>query len=250
MTGKNTRLLHQVKNATVLFLAGGTVFAMVDIVLSESVTFQEGLLIFFNNGLFCLMVWYGNELIAEKVPISWVDHPIRRFLVSLILTVAYTYLITVFYQVIYSLFCCGKMPWEVIPPIDTAFFRTVLIITLLISTFMHGRAFLIQYKMSLLESERLKQTALASRFESLKNQVNPHFLFNSFNVLSSLVYKDQDLAARFIKQLSIVYRYVLDTKDQEVVTLTTELEVLEAYIFLIQMRFGEKLQIQLGIRKG
>ena len=117
----------------------------------------------------------------------------------------------------------------------------------MISTFLHGREFLHQWKESLLETERLKQAHLNARFESLKNQVNPHFLFNSFNILSNLVYKDQDLAARFIKQLSSTYRYVLDAKDKEVVPLATELEALEAYLFLAKMRFGENLHVQIEL---
>jgi LytS/YehU family sensor histidine kinase len=114
--------------------------------------------------------------------------------------------------------------------------------------FLHGRAFLFHWKNAIVETERLKQAHLSSRFESLKNQVNPHFLFNSLNVLSGLVYKDADLAAKFIKHLADVYRYVLDTRDREVVPLETELEALQAYIFLLQIRFGDSLKVEVNIQ--
>jgi len=68
------------------------------------------------------------------------------------------------------------------------------------------------------------------------------------NVLSNLVYKDQDLAAKFIKQLSKVYRYVLDTREKEVVTLQKELDALESYIFLMKIRFGKNLIVHQNVQ--
>ena len=242
------KILPSVKDYVLLFLLGGSIFTVTDYLIGGFSSTRDAMVNFLSSGLFFILVWIGNAQIAERVKISWVEYPIRRFLVSLVLTVVYTYLICVFFNMLVYYLCCGILPWELDQPVYPMF-RNVLIVTLLISGFMHGRGFLYQYKMSLLEAERLKQTALASRFESLKNQVNPHFLFNSFNVLSNLVYKDPDLAAKFIKQLSIVYRYVLDTRNQEVVSLTTELEVLESYIFLIQIRFGENLKIRQELQR-
>ena len=76
--------------------------------------------------------------------------------------------------------------------------------------------------------------------KALRNQVNPHFLFNSLNALTNLVYEDQDKAAKFIKQLSEVYRYLLDTRDKEIVPLEEEKKFLNSYLFLQQIRFGDK----------
>jgi len=89
----------------------------------------------------------------------------------------------------------------------------------------------------------LKEENIKSQFETLKNQVNPHFLFNSLNVLSSLIHIDQKAAAKFVRQMSKVYRYVLDYKDKETVTLSEEMEFLDSYFFLLNTRFGENLKI-------
>ena len=70
--------------------------------------------------------------------------------------------------------------------------------------------------------------------------MNPHFLFNSLNALTNLVYEDQDKAAKFIKQLSEVYRYLLETRDREIVGLSEEKKFLESYLFLQKIRFGHK----------
>ena len=95
--------------------------------------------------------------------------------------------------------------------------------------------------------KRLKKEQMASKYESLKNQVNPHFLFNSLNALTNLVYEDQDQAANFIRQLSKVYRYVLDTRAQEVVELKTEMEFIDSYLYLQKIRFDEKLKVEIDV---
>ncbi len=93
----------------------------------------------------------------------------------------------------------------------------------------------------------LQKENLQSQFDVLKQQVNPHFLFNSLNVLTSLIKLEPDLAEKFSEQLSKVYRYVLENKDNELVDLQTELNFLDAYIFLLDIRFVGKLQVNINI---
>jgi len=94
---------------------------------------------------------------------------------------------------------------------------------------------------------KLQKENLQSQFDMLKNQVNPHFLFNSLNVLISLIKLDADLAEKFTEQLSKVYRYVLENKEKDLVTIETELDFLQSYIFLLKIRFNEKLQVKIDI---
>ncbi|MDD4971216.1 MAG: PAS domain S-box protein [Paludibacter sp.] len=93
----------------------------------------------------------------------------------------------------------------------------------------------------------LQKENLQSQFDVLKQQVNPHFLFNSLNVLTSLIKLEPDLAEKFSEQLSKVYRYVLENKDNELVDLNTELNFLDAYIFLLNIRFVDKLRVNIDI---
>jgi LytS/YehU family sensor histidine kinase len=93
----------------------------------------------------------------------------------------------------------------------------------------------------------LQKENLQSQFDILKQQVNPHFLFNSLNVLTSLIKLEPDLAEKFSEQLSKVYRYVLENKDNELVDLHTELNFLDAYIFLLNIRFVDKLKVNINI---
>jgi PAS domain S-box-containing protein len=90
---------------------------------------------------------------------------------------------------------------------------------------------------------KVQKENLQSQFEVLKQQVNPHFLFNSLNVLTSLIKVDPDLAESFTERLSKVYRYVLENKEKDLVSLHTELEFLKAYLFLLEIRFMKKIFI-------
>jgi PAS domain S-box-containing protein len=90
---------------------------------------------------------------------------------------------------------------------------------------------------------QLQKENLQSQFEMLKNQVNPHFLFNSLNVLTSLISVEPELAEKFTGQLSKVYRYVLEHRSDDLVQLRTELDFLKSYIFLLNIRFGDKLEV-------
>lgn len=97
---------------------------------------------------------------------------------------------------------------------------------------------------------RLQKENLQSQFEVLRQQVNPHFLFNSLNVLTSLIKLEPDLAEQFTEHLSKVYRYVLENKDNDLVSLQTELDFLDAYIFLLNIRFMDKIMVKVDIREN
>ena len=94
---------------------------------------------------------------------------------------------------------------------------------------------------------KLQKENLQSQFEVLKQQVNPHFLFNSLNVLTSLIKVDPDLAELFTERLSKVYRYVLENKDKDLVPLSTEMDFIKAYIFLLDTRFAHKVHVELNV---
>ena len=203
---------------------------------------------FLFNFLITGFLWFGNGFLADKIPIPWTERPLLRFVVILVLTIVYTILAALLVQIIFQFICCGNGPEQALKNIDTGFYGVVLLITFFVSLFLHGRTFLFSWKDALVRVEQAKQAQLSASYESLKNQVNPHFLFNSLNVLSSLVYKDPDMAAKFIKQMSRVYRYVLDIKGKELVSLSEELKALEAYLFMIKMRFGEGIQLDVNFQ--
>jgi len=104
--------------------------------------------------------------------------------------------------------------------------------------------FMNRLKKAQLEAEQLKKQNIEARFEVLRNQINPHFLFNCFNVLSTLVHKDADASSTFIAQLSNVYRYRLYNQENKIVPLKEELAFLDSYTYLLRTRFNENLLIE------
>lgn len=110
-----------------------------------------------------------------------------------------------------------------------------------------GIFFFRQWKQSTIETERFKQESIRAQFESLKNQVNPHFLFNSLNTLSSMIDVDQQQSKEFLDHLAQVYRYVLQHKDEEVVVLSDELEFIQAFTELLKKRHGDRVSFHFNV---
>ncbi|WP_020596262.1 sensor histidine kinase [Spirosoma panaciterrae] len=98
-----------------------------------------------------------------------------------------------------------------------------------------------------LKAEKLEKEALLSQFGALKSQLSPHFLFNSLSILTSLIHEDVDLSEQFIKRLSKAYRYILEQRDQDLVPLSTELDFIQAYTFLLKIRFENKFDVLIDV---
>ncbi|MBC6492785.1 sensor histidine kinase [Flavihumibacter stibioxidans] len=94
------------------------------------------------------------------------------------------------------------------------------------------------------QAEKLQKEYAQVRLQALKSQVNPHFLFNSLSVLSSLVHLSPETSERFIIQLSKAYRYILEQKNTDLVTLKDELDFLDAFYYLLQIRFEKKIILE------
>ncbi|MBL7940580.1 MAG: histidine kinase [Flavobacteriales bacterium] len=122
--------------------------------------------------------------------------------------------------------------------------------TALIGTMYEAGYFFAMWKRQAIEAEALKSRQLRAELDILRNQVSPHFLFNSLNTLVALIPEDPQLAMRFTKDLSAVYRYILQHKDKELVDLGTELDFTAAYINLMKVRFEDALNITIRVEDG
>jgi two-component system LytT family sensor kinase len=110
-----------------------------------------------------------------------------------------------------------------------------------------ARNFFTQWQISLLDAEHFKQEKLKADYQVLQNQVNPHFLFNSLNVLISEIKHNPKTAIDFTRKLSKVYRYVLQSKNHDLIALNKELGLIESYIFLHKVRIGNALEYSVSI---
>ena len=120
------------------------------------------------------------------------------------------------------------------------------ILTMMISLIYASVSFFIEWKENLLRSQKLEKANLEARYETLINQVNPHFLFNSLNTLMMLV-NDNPKASRYVESISEIMRYMLHSRDKEVVMLNDELTVAKEYVYIQQTRFGERFQVHFDV---
>jgi hypothetical protein len=122
------------------------------------------------------------------------------------------------------------------------FYVISLLVTFLISAIYASVAFFTQWKTDLLRANALEQANLEARYETLRNQVNPHFLFNSLNTLLMMV-SDNPVASKYVESVSEFMRYMLNSRDKEAVLLRDELKIAREYVYIQQSRFGDKLQV-------
>ncbi len=129
------------------------------------------------------------------------------------------------------------------------FIAALMVSALVIATY-EVLSFYLQLQTAVAEKAQLERQNVESQLEGLRNQVNPHFLFNSLNTLVYLIPEDPDKAVRFVQQLSKVYRYVLESREARIIPLAEELEFLRSYVFLLNERFGDNLQVRLSNLNG
>ena len=193
----------------------------------------------------CITQWGGLGMIHVYLDrkISWIETPAKKTFIEILTFIGYSMSAFILVQVI------NFYIWSDIPPSQS--WRSIvisipytLLISFIISLIFTAIGFFHAWKNSFIQAEKLKVEMMAYKYESLRNQINPHFLFNSLNVLSDLVYEDQAMAVKFIQQLSDLFRYVLDSRDKELVPLKDELEFIGSFTFLLKTRFEDKLIIE------
>jgi two-component system LytT family sensor kinase len=135
--------------------------------------------------------------------------------------------------------------------LDTMFLATTWVLYVFASAAINSifftEFFIARWKDSLIQAERLEKEKSYVQFDNLKNQLNPHFLFNALTSLNSLIAENPTLASQFLQHMSRVYRYVLQNKEKSFVGLKTELDFISNYVFLAETRFGKALRIEFHV---
>ena len=180
---------------------------------------------------------YGNK-------IKWEVNPWKRIVVSVGVVILVSALITILLNYIFILTIKGVSFSEYVKTTLNLMLLQIVIIVLIFSI-VTGVQFFKMWKEGLIRQESLQRKALELQLEALKNQVNPHFLFNSLNTLTTLVHKDPDLAVSLIIKLSDSYRYLLEQKDKKTVEWNIERHFVENYINLQQMRFANNIRVKI-----
>lgn len=128
------------------------------------------------------------------------------------------------------------------------FLNLLMIATIILAIF--GYHFVNRWKQSEIREAELQKEKALVQYDSLRNQLNPHFLFNSLTSLNSLIYENPQLASEFLQQLSKVFRYVLDHKEKNLVTLETEISFVRHYVHLLKTRYEEGLNVSFEVSES
>ncbi|MBO0930268.1 sensor histidine kinase [Fibrella aquatilis] len=124
-----------------------------------------------------------------------------------------------------------------------------LLVVLMVIVFYEGIRAFERWESALRKTEELKQANLQSQFDSLRSQINPHFLFNSLNTLSSLIEEDAGQAELFVEEMASVYRYLLRSNESQMATLADELAFAQSYFHLLSTRYGANIHLSQAVNE-
>lgn len=193
-------------------------------------------------------VWKGNQILGYFVSMKygWRDQPTKTFVWDIAISALFTFVWINLCDYIFFKYGLGLKGRQFIVQMVSTGLITFLV-SLFITSIFYGKAFFLAWKETLVREAKYKAESERFHHQMLKNQVNPHFLFNSLNTLTSLVEHNPKEAVKFIKKLSDVYRYVLEQRNNEMVTLQEELDLVNSYIFMQQHRYGDSLMVSINV---
>lgn len=195
-----------------------------------------------------LCIWESSRLlypwVSKKVPVSEhiMQHAVIFFSGGLIVSV----IITILINLVFGLLILHHRYIELVNPLKMTLTYTVLInllFHLLNTIFIYQEA----YRKKMVESESLKRMHAQAELLAIKQQINPHFLFNNLNVLSGLVMQKSNEANHFVEAFSQVYMHILSNHNKELIELYKELDFLQPYMYLLSQRFPDALQLQVNV---
>lgn len=195
-------------------------------------------------------LWLANGYTSDWLNrrLGWTTRPVRRLLLTVGASLLASLVVILVIGEGITVLLWHQSPLAIFQRNVAGQMVAPLVMTVIVSLFMHSRSFLLGWREATVRVERLEKETAVARLDSLRRQVDPHFLFNSLNALTSLVEEnDPARAVRFIRQLSQVYRYVLDSESQELVPLAEELKFAESYLYLQKTRLGDALAVEMDL---
>lgn len=189
------------------------------------------------------LIWQGNRylLFRTRKRFTWFDKPIEKLVLLFVNNIFYTApLTTAWLCVWYNLAGFNTVHWDTILVVSL-----INVICVLFVTHVYETVFMVKEQQSeQVKNIELQRAKAEAELAALKNQIDPHFMFNSLNTLTHLIKVDSHRALQFTENLAEVYRYILSQKDQTLVLLNDELDFTQKYTDLLHLRFGEALIIQ------
>lgn len=237
-------------------ILSGIVIGIILMIVDQAIRYFSGVSMNLDNDFFRTFLYY----MVYSIPLSlvnsyffdyinndvvWDRYKKYRIVIGFIGSVALT-LVTIFFVRVFIGLVLERETWEEFLEGEKAIFYIVaLIITLVISLFFHAVHYYKELQKNKIKEQKVIAGTASAKFDALKNQLDPHFLFNSLNVLTSLIEENPDNAQKFTTSLSKVYRYVLEQKNKDLVTVDEELDFARTYMSLLKMRFEDSLTFEI-----
>lgn len=182
--------------------------------------------------------------------LSWEEKPTLRFTADFLLNTALVVAIASAIMLIILLIVTGLNASDIVDIFKQSFIRLAILIT--VATLFYSILSMMTYSYyhyseGQIADIKLNRKQLKLQFEALRNQLSPHYLFNSLNTISSLIHKNPDKAETYIRRLADTYSYVLLTKDRTLVTLEDEIEFVKSYFYLLRVRYDEGLNMEFNV---
>lgn len=170
-------------------------------------------------------------------------NPFKRIAIQFLVTLAVVMIIRIVPAIIFK----DRLPIHLTRELwaATIALNVFMVLSVILSIF--GYHFFVRWKQEKIIAAELGKEKAQVQYDNLKNQLNPHFLFNALSSLNSLIFENPQLASDFLQQLSKVYRYVLENKEKNSVTLQKEINFVNHYVKLLETRFGEGLVVSFNI---
>ena len=243
-----TKLIKELPRALFISVSIFLVLLIIRFLSGVRIEFNSSLLINFGyTTLYGFMLYYANAILFMKLDEIFSKERFNRkriligFIGSFIISVGVIFLLRIFEDVIIE----GSPLALFFEKEKFSNYLVTIIITFIVTLAFHAFYFYKAYQESRLKEQKIIAGTANAKFESLKNQIDPHFLFNSLNVLSSLIEENPENAQQFTTSLSKIYRYVLEQKDKELVTVSEELAFAKTYMKLLKMRFENSITFEL-----
>lgn len=221
---------------TLLNLLNGETFTISHLLINLGYVMLYGLSLFYANGF---VFDYFDKIYGEN------KFSIKRIILGAITSFIVTLLIIFILRIIEDVLIEGENFSKFLNEEKPGNYIVSMVITLIVTLSLYLFHFYKAYQEHKLKEQQVIAGTASAKFESLKNQIDPHFLFNSLNVLSSLIEENPDQAQKFTNSLSKIYRYVLEQKDKELISVQEELAFAKTYMNLLKMRFENSITFEL-----
>lgn len=196
-----------------------------------------------------ILISYVNRLLNRWL--SWKGHYASRLFAGFASWFIVTYAIAFLLGYLLNQQQAGNLLWQGFSSSDPDLLWKLFIL-LLVGSFIYSVVYSLlfsynQYATAQIATLQQERKQLELQFEALKSQLSPHYLFNSLNTISSLIYKDPQTAEQFIRRLAQTYQFILSTQHKKFISLQEELEFVKSYYYLLRIRFQQSLNIEINI---